>query len=423
MDLGVTNLDRYELFFPEKRQFFLENSDLFSSYGFSSVTPFFSRRIGLDAPVLAGARLSGKLDNNWRLGLMNMQTEKTSELLARNFMVATVQRKLFSRSSIGLILVNKEYLNEPGVQNYNRIAGMDYNLASRNNKWKGKTFYHQSFTPQNPDNQYAQGTNLSYNSKRVQLSLTEARVGENYKAEAGYVRRNGYNLINPGAGLLWIPNKRVVSHGIRYDANYFFNMGYVKIDHDMALSYQFEFKDKSTFAAGGKDFYTRLDRDFDPTHISGTVLVKGTEYSTNMGYLQYRSDVRKLFNFGTTLSAGGFYNGDIKTVEGILVYRYQPYMNLSFNFSYNDINLPAPFKKAEFWLLGPKLDLTLSDKVFFSTYVQYNEQIENMNINMRFQWRYKPVSDFFIVYTDNYYTGSWSSKNRALVVKLSYWFN
>jgi hypothetical protein len=139
--------------------------------------------------------------------------------------------------------------------------------------------------------------------------------------------------------------------------------------------------------------------------------------------LQYRSDVRKLFNFGTTLSAGGFYNGDIKTVEGILEYRYQPYMNLSFNFSYNDINLPAPFKKAEFWLLGPKLDLTLSDKVFLSTYVQYNEQIENMNIIMRFQWRYKPVSDFFIVYTDNYYTGSWSSKNRALVIKLSYWFN
>ncbi|HLN72249.1 MAG TPA: hypothetical protein VK205_03070, partial [Prolixibacteraceae bacterium] len=200
-------------------------------------------------------------------------------------------------------------------------------------------------------------------------------------------------------------------------------MDYEQVDHDFTVSYQFEFKDKSTFSGGVKDFYTRLDRDFDPTHISDTVLVKGSEYSTNLGYLQYRSDVRRLFNFGTTLSAGGFYNGNIKTVEGILVYRYQPYMNLSFNFSYNDISLPAPFEKAEFWLLGPKLDLTLSDKVFFSTYVQYNEQIENMNINMRFQWRYKPVSDFFIVYTDNYYTGNWSPRNRALVVKLSYWFN
>lgn len=423
VDQQVTNLDRYELFFPEKRQFFLENSDLFSNYGFGSVTPFFSRRIGLDAPVLAGARLSGKLDNNWCLGLMDMQTEKTSQQLSRNFMVTTVQRKIFSRSSIGIILVNKEVINEPGAKEYNRVAGIDYNLASRNNKWKGKMFYHQSFSPENPGKQFAQGANLSYNSKRLQLSLTEARVGKNYNAETGFVRRTGYNQINPGAGLLWIPNKRVLSHGIRYDGSYFYNMDYEEIDHDYAVSYQFEFKDKSTFAAGVKDFYTKLDRHFDPTHISDTVLVKGSEYSTNSGYVQYRSDVRRLFNFGTTLSGGGFYNGSIKTVEGILVYRYQPYMNFSFNFSYNDINLPAPFKKSEFWLLGPKLDLTMSEKVFFSTYVQYNEQIENMNINMRLQWRYKPVSDFFIVYTDNYYTGNWNPRNRALVLKLSYWFN
>lgn len=423
VDQQVTNLDRYELFFPEKRQFFLENSDLFSNYGFGSVTPFFSRRIGLDAPVLAGARLSGKLDNNWRLGLMDMQTEKSSQQLSRNFMVTTVQRRIFSRSSIGIILVNKEVINEPASKDYNRVAGIDYNLASRNNKWKGKMFYHQSFSPANPGKQFAQGANLSYNSKRLQLSLTEARVGENYNAETGFVRRTGYNQINPGAGFLWIPNKRVISHGIRYDASYFYNMDYEEIDHDYAVSYQFEFKDKSTLAAGVKDFYTKLDRDFDPTRISDTTLTKGSEYSTNSGYVQYRSDVRRLFNFGTTLSGGGFYNGSIKTVEGILVYRYQPYMNFSFNFSYNDINLPAPFKKSEFWLLGPKLDLTMSEKVFFSTYVQYNEQIENMNINMRLQWRYKPVSDFFIVYTDNYYTGNWNARNRALVLKLSYWFN
>jgi len=431
VDQQVTNLDRFELFFPEKRQFFLENSDLFSSYGFGSVTPFFSRRIGLDAPVLAGARLSGKLDNNWRIGFMDMQTEKIGDLqtdstgnqLARNFMVATVQRKLFSRSSIGAILVNKEYLDEPGGQNFNRIAGMDYNLASRNNKWKGKLFYHQSFGPSNPGKQYAQGSFLSYNSKRLILSLAEARVGENYRAETGFVRRYGYNLLNPIAAFLWIPNKRITSHGIRFDGSYFYNMEYTKVDHDFTLSYQFEFRDRTTLSAGIKDFYTRLDRDFDPTHISQTALLKGTDYSTNMGFLQFRSDTRRLFNFGTSLYSGGFYNGKINTAEGLLVYRYQPYMNLSFNFSYNNINLPEPFERADFWLLGPKLDLTMSDKVFFSTYIQYNEQIENMNINMRFQWRYKPVSDFFIVYTDNYYTGNWSPRNRALVVKLSYWFN
>lgn len=423
VDQQVTNLDRFELFFPEKRQFFLENSDLFANYGFSSVTPFFSRRIGLDAPVLAGARLSGKLDNNWRLGLMDMQTEKTTDQLPRNFMVASLQRKLFSRSSIGMILVNKEYMEEPAEQKFNRIAGVDYNLASKNNKWKGKMFYHQSFSPENPGNQYAQGAHLSYNSRRLMLSMAEARVGKNYRAETGFVRRTGYNHLNPGLGWMWIPNKRVVTHGIRVIGNYYYTMDYHEMDHDVTATYHFEFRDRSILMGGLKNFYTRLDKDFDPTHISDTVLLKGTEYSTNMGFLQYQSDIRKMLNFWTTLYRGGFYNGHINTVEGQLVFRYQPYMNLSFNFSYNDIRLPQPFRQADFWLLGPKLDLTLSDKVFFSTYVQYNEQIENMNINMRFQWRYKPVSDLFVVYTDNYYTETWNRRNRALVVKLSYWFN
>lgn len=427
VDQQVTNLDRFELFFPEKRQFFLENSDLFSSYGFSTVTPFFSRRIGLDAPVLAGARLSGKLDNNWRLGLLDMQTEQTDDQLSRNFLVASLQRKLFSRSNIGMILVNKEYMDEPGKQNFNRIAGLDYNLASSNNAWSGKLFYHRSFSPENPGKQYAQGSSLIYNTRRIHSAFSQASVGENYIAEAGYVPRKGYNLLTPEFSLLWIPNKRVVSHGISMVSNYYFDSGYNhQLDHEVTLMYKFEFKNKAILDAGIKDFYTRLNKDFDPihpTHMSNTFLAKGSEYSTNMGFIDYFSDIRSMFNYSATVATGGFYSGNISLIKGQMTYRYQPYLNMSLNFSYNDINLPAPFEHARFLLLGPKVDLTLSDKVFFSTFVQYNEQIENMNVNMRFQWRYKPVSDLFIVYTGNYFTGDWSPRNRALVLKLSYWFN
>jgi hypothetical protein len=423
VDQQVTNLDRFELFFPEKRQFFLENSDLFSNFGFGSVTPFFSRRIGLDAPVLAGARLSGKLNNNWRLGFLDMQTEKTADQLSRNFMVATIQRKVFSRSNIGMIFVNKEFMDEPASQRFNRVAGIDYNLASRNNEWKGKLFYHRSFIELNKDKQYAQGASLSYNSRRVGLSLAQASVGENYSAETGYVRRTGYNLLNPEFSFQWIPNKGIVSHGFEVEGDYFFDPNYKQMDHEFELSYQVEFRSRSVLSAGIMDFYTKLDEDFDPTHISNTVLKKGTDYSSNAWFVEFQSDTRKYFNFTTLFGHGGFYSGDISFFEGQVTYRYQPYLNMSMNYSYSDIQLPAPFERANFWLLGPKVDLTLNDKVFFSTFVQYNEQIDNMNINMRFQWRYKPVSDLFVVYTDNYYTGDWSPRNRALVVKLSYWFN
>ncbi|HAH26309.1 MAG TPA: hydrolase [Prolixibacteraceae bacterium] len=424
VDQQVTNLDRFELFYPEKRQFFLENSDLFSGYGFASITPFFSRRIGLDAPVLAGARLSGSLDKNWRLGLLDMQTERTTDQLSRNFLVASIQRKLFARSNIGMILVNKEYMDEPGQQNFNRIAGIDYNLASKNNKWFGKMFYHRSFSPENQGKQYAQGTYLAYNARQLHGAVVQATVGDNYIAESGYVPRKGYQRINPEFGYLWIPNRRVVSHGFSLGGNYYFNSGYnLQLDHEVTLQYKFEFKNRVIVDGGVKNNYTRLSEDFDPTHISKTVLEKGSEYTTYSGFFDYYSNTRNLFNYSATASTGGFYSGRINQIKGQMTYRYQPYMNLSFLFSYTDIQLPLPFEQADFWLLGPKFDLTLSDKVFFSTYVQYNEQIDNMNINMRFQWRYKPVSDLFVVYTDNYYIGTWNPRNRALVLKLSYWFN
>jgi len=431
VDQQVTNLDRFELFFPEKRQFFLDNSDLFSNYGFANLTPFFSRRIGLDAPVLGGARLSGKLGNNWRLGILDMQTEKTGDrtadntgnMLSRNFFVAALQRKIFTRSNIGVILVNKEYSNEPEGSNFNRVAGIDYNLASNNNSWSGKLFYHRSFSPENSGKQFAQGASLAYNTRRIHAALNQASVGENYNAEVGYVQRKGYNLFDPQFSFLWIPNKMVVSHGIVTEASYYYDLNFKQIDHVNTLLYKLEFKNRSILDGGIKDFYTFLQQNFDPTHISDAVLKKGTDYNYRVVFLEYFSDTRAVFNYVATAATGSFFNGNISLIEGHMTYRFQPYLNLSLNFSYNDILLSPEFKHAKFLLLGPKMDLTLSDKVFFSTFVQYNEQMENMNVNMRFQWRYKPVSDLFVVYTGNYFIGDWSPRNRALVLKLSYWFN
>src|SRR5260221_6105572 len=127
VDQQVTNLDRFELFFPEKRQFFLENGDLFANFGFfsgtvkdaltgnvaSSIRPFFSRRIGLDGPIKFGARLSGRIDRNWRIGMMDMQTKAVSErgLPLQNFGVMAIQRRVFTRSNISFMLINKESLN------------------------------------------------------------------------------------------------------------------------------------------------------------------------------------------------------------------------------------------------------------------------------------------------------------------------
>ncbi len=141
---------------------------------------------------------------------------------------------------------------------------------------------------------------------------------------------------------------------------------------------------------------------------------------------EYSSDQRKRLLYEIRPSVGQFYNGFRVGLAGALTYRFQPYGSIAMNFNYNYIELDAPFQPAEIWLVGPRIDLTFSKSLFLTTFIQYNNQLDNLNINTRFQWRFAPVSDFFLVYTDNYMTESFSQfgvRNRAVVAKVTYWLN
>lgn len=424
VDRQITNIDRFELLFPEKRQFFLENSDLFAGYGYESVTPFFSRRIGLDAPVLAGARLTGKIGNDLRIGFMNMTTRETDDFLTRNFTIASVQQKVFARSNFGFIFVNKEYFDQPADTNmFNRVVGFDYNLATKNNFWTGKFFYHRSFQPENPDKQFAQGTTLAYNRTHIQARFSQTSVGENYLAETGYVRRKGYNFLAPEIKYLFVPNGWIVSHGLSFENENYFDSSYRKIEHENTISYLFDFSNMSHLEMGYKDFYVELQDDFDPTHSGEHYLPVGSSYDFGGAFVSYMSTRKNMLSYSFEAVKGSYYTGNIQFIDGKIGYRIQPYINFTMNFNYTDMDLGEPFERTKFLLIGPKLDVTFTDKIFWTTFVQYNEQIDNMNINMRLQWRYQPVSDIFLVYTDNFIPGSWTSRNRAVVLKMTYWFN
>jgi hypothetical protein len=120
---------------------------------------------------------------------------------------------------------------------------------------------------------------------------------------------------------------------------------------------------------------------------------------------------------------GGFFNGTRASLNTNIGFRVQPYVGLSLFTSFNRVTLPEPYTSADLILVGPRLDLTFTDALFFTTYVQYNNQVDNLNVNMRFQWRFAPVSDLFIVYTENAYPDGLRTKNRGIVIKLSYWIN
>jgi hypothetical protein len=428
VDRQQTNLDRFELFFPEKRQFYLENSDLFANLGSENVRPFFSRRIGLDNPVYAGVRLSGKINDNWRIGVMDIQTGEKDEKPAANFAVATIQKKIFSHSSITAFFIDKERTGNrsdsamTGME-FNRVAGMEFNLATTGNRWTGKAYYHRSFYPE-AKNSNAAAAGLTYTSKFYTISLNQAMIGDGYMSESGYIRRNGYYQVNPVAQYKFYTKKGIlVYHGPGLKGDVLFDPSFIKSDLDAQLLYYFVWNNRSTLTFDAKHTYVRLLEPFDPTNSGGDSLSAGDEFTWREAGISFGSDTRRLFNFTANARYGGYFNGTRLSFTGEFYYRIQPYASIALVTSYNKIEMPDPYNSTDLILFGPRIDLTFTNKIYFTSFIQYNNQIDNINLNFRFQWRYAPVSDLFIVYTENAVPGNYTVKNRGLAVKLSYWFN
>jgi len=428
-DQQVTNLDRFELFFPERRQFFLENSDLFANLGKSGSQPFFSRRIGLNIPVIGGGRLSGKIGDNWRIGLMDMQTGSKGDTPSSNFAVAVLQRRVFSRSNIVAFLVNKQVTGDYNDKlysgyRYNRIAGLEYNLASPDDKWSGKVFYHQAFYPGATSDAASVSGNILYSTPYFNAMLRQSWIGSDYVAEAGYIRRTGYFETSPGLRYTIYPtDSKILSHGPSVDFDIILDTDLNMTDRETQLGYSIGWQNRNQLSFNVSEQFVKLNRAFDPTNTGGIKLIFGGEYNWQSADIRFSSDSRRMFYYTLNGGYGSYYNGNRLTLGGSINYRIQPYGSIAITANYNNISLPDPYNSADLVLIGPRLDITFTDKLFLTTFVQYNDQIDNINLNMRFQWRFAPVSDLFIVYTGNSYIEDFRNKNRGLAIKLSYWFN
>lgn len=442
VDVQVTNLNRFELFFPERRQFFLENGDIFNNFGYERIRPFFSRRVGLDASILFGGKFSGKVNQNWRVGAMSIQTGKNSENAPGSFYnVLSVQRQVFKRSYINAIFVNRdrvgqnpENLEDP-ISEFNRTAGLEFNFASEDNQWRGKTFFIKTFSPtQLEDNSILAG-NLQRDSRHWRYEMQIESVGKGVQAnEVGYVQRQDYLLINPRIGYLFFPkNGPILSHGPNLMVRQYLGRHDQKTFEYLHLfDYSFTFKDRSELRIWTARDYVKLQDDFDPTNYVGAEIAANTEHRWKAYGMNFDSKPQSLLTYAFSTRMGGYYaNGDRLRINGEIGYRFQPYVAILMRANYNRIAfgenylLPESLKNSKYniWLVGPRLDVTLSNKLFFTNFLQYNQQDNNVNLNARLQWRYKPASDLFIVYTDNYFANNFNVRNRAIVFKFTHWWN
>jgi hypothetical protein len=314
---------------------------------------------------------------------------------------------------------------------YNRVVGLEYNLFSKDNKWEAELFYHRSITEEQKENPGSAALFIGRFTREWRLFLPAQYIGSGYQADMGFVPRTGFLSTSPGLTRTFFPknsNRKIISYSLGVNTEFTFNQpDYKLVDRTLAVSSSLELPGSSEIELSYARFYTYLFFPFDPTNTGGVELSEGSDYDYYAVSASFESDQRKDLFYEIGIDAGTFFNGDIVTLNANINYRWQPYGIFAIDVNYNDIKLPNPYNSASFWLVGPRAELSFSRSLFFSTFLQYNTQANNVNINSRLQWRFRPVSDVFLVYTDNYFSDQFfqeaRGKNRALVLKVTYWLN
>lgn len=446
VDRQVTNLTRFDIFFPERRTFFLENSDLFASFGIPPIRPFYSRTIGLNRsgnpiPILAGARISGNISKRTRVGLMNMQTRATEETVAQNYTAFSFNQQVQKRS-----ILKGYFLNRQGIEDrnnkikdrmdaYGRNAGLEYNFIDQSGKWNAWAGHHQSYksTINTPENYSNMGG--GYFSKKLNLVVDAGRITDNYHADMGFVNRvdnydalldtsirKGFYLIYNESSYTFFPKKGILNQFmIRLENFLVYNLegGLNERNHD--LEFRLFFKNTSNMIFHVHHNVNNLL--FNTSFTDGKPIEPGRYTAPTLAWT-YNTDSRKKLYFKADLESGQFFNGRILRYELSATLRVQPWGNFSMTLQQARLQFPEPYGKNNLFLIAPRIEVNFTNNLFWTTFLQYNNQRNNFNINSRLQWRYKPMSDLFLVYSDNYFTDPFmKNKNRALVFKMNYWLN
>jgi len=446
VDQLVTNLTRFDIFLPEKRTFFLENADLFSSFGNPIFHPFYSRTIGLDKngnaiPILLGARLSGNLNKSTRIGVMDIQTGAKGAYAPENFSAITIQKSFWQRSVLKTYFLNRESFmsvadaKKNPLDQYGRNAGVTLALNNTAGTKSANISFHQSIKPGIHQQDSYLEANVSRTINNWNLLGEVGNVGKNYYTDMGYVQRiDNYDALRDTTIRVGFKNVYVniskrffISKGkvgriqISFDNFYVLNPDNTFSENAMGLKINTELRNSSGLLATLSNnnlnlLYPTKPGDGDPLPIGN--------YQYNQINLVYYADMRKLFSWNSMLTLGQYYNGSIQGIGAGIIWRNQPHLTFTLNGEIDKIKLPKKFGNNNLILIAPKLEYNFNTKLFWTTFVQFNTQTNNFNVNSRLQFRYKPMSDFFLVYTDNYFTDPiLKNKNRALIFKFNYWFN
>jgi hypothetical protein len=438
VDEQQVNLTRFNLFFPEKRDFFLENLGIFAFAGRASaglaagsgVTPylFFSRRIGLDGgrvpPLRAGGRLTGKA-GRFTMGLLSVRTGdldprqgEAQGIEPATFTVARAKRDILRRSSIGAMVTHRSAT--PGRVGSNLGYGLDATFSFYQNV-RFDTYVAGTKTEGRSGDDLSYRGLFDYNGDRYGFTAERLVVEPNFLPEIGFLRRT--DMRRNFAQTRYSPRPTSVPHVRKFTTqasiNYLTNNQNRLDTREIVGVFQTELVNTDVAGITYTDTFDRLTRPFD---VAAGVRIPVGGYGFHTLQLSYTGGQQRKMSGAIVYETGTYYAGTQQSISvNSARMEVTPRGSLEPSFSINFVDLPQDSFTAT--VLRTRATYTVTPRMFVSGIMQYNSTTTSIGSNLRLRWEYAPGSELFVVYTDDYDTESRvesaALRNRAFVVKVN----
>jgi hypothetical protein len=430
VDEEQINLDRFNLFFPEKRPFFLENAGLFSVGLPGQLEVFFSRRIGVgddgeQIPIIGGGRLSGKVGSNTNIGFLNMQTESedVTGTPSNNFTVARVRQDFDNRSNVGVMVVNRQATGRlAGEHDYNRSFAVDGRLGI-GQAGTVSGFAAGTDTPGLDTDSHAYNLSANYESERYRVGSGYTEAGPNFNPEVGFYTRRGYRRMDAAFRTRYRPDNSWGIHELRPHSSHYtiwnFETGqqesqYTHIDNAIEWENGYEVSTAVNLTKEGV---------LEPFEIFPDVVVPVGSYPHAEAQLRFNTNRGAPVSFRLETVIGGFFGGDRVLMGPRVDIRMGETFNIQLAWDYNDIDLPGGSFVTN--LGRVRASYSFTTRMFVQALVQYNDRADIWSSNIRFALLSDANTGLFIVYNDTQGLGFErpTGVGRSLTVKYSRLFD
>ncbi len=422
VDQQQVNLTRFNLFFPEKRDFFLENAGTFAfgaGGNAGNLVPFFSRSIGLGRdgtpiPIVGGARASGQL-SRYDIGVLTMKTERQGATPSSNYVVGRVKRNLMTSSWIGALVTSR---NSGASGGHNRVYGADARFQL--DRLDVDAYILKSNTPGRASENKAKRLVTAWRDDEVTATAGYNSVEANFNPEVGFVRRG--NMTEYSGTFAYNPLLRsnATIRNLRFDtgASHIAGASSGEIEtRTQSAGAGILFQNSGSIGVEVEQTFDRLKRS---ERILGVAIPAG-DYSYRSYSANATSDQRRRIGGNGNFTWGEFWDGTRKSFGGGLTIRPNYRLNVALNYSHNRVALESG--RATTDLAGARMVYGFSPRAFFNAFVQYNAANNRLSSNIRFNWLHRPLSDLYLVYNETRDTGNGTLVERAFIIKFTNLFN